>query len=145
MDVTFTSEDEAAPPILGPEYYASNRLAEAMLAKFDAEHIKPIIEKAADEFREKLWDDVRDWLLADTEQNVAGAVRDMVGQTIDALLTGKEWAMQRYPFADYCRGEEIRAAVCKHAGDAVLARRIKELEETVAKRDDTIRTLRDRY
>lgn len=142
MDVTFTESDEAMPPILGPEYGASNRLAEAMINKFDAEHLKPLIDKVADDFRDKLWDDVRDWLLADTEQNVAGAVRDMVGQTIDALLTGKEWAMKRYPFADYSRGEEIREAVARHAGDSMLARRVADLEAIVAKRDETIKHLR---
>ncbi|WP_333571356.1 hypothetical protein [Sphingomonas sp.] len=144
MDIVqFTAEDEAMFPVLGPEYGASNRLAEAMTAKFNEEHLKPLVESVADAFREKLWDDVRDWLLADTEQNVAGAVRDMVGQTIDALLTGKEWAMARYPYADYSRGEEIRKAVARHAGDTMLTRRVAELEAEVAKRDETIRYLRD--
>lgn len=145
METTFTDADINLSPCLGPEYGASNRLAEAMLAKFEAEHLKPLVEKVADEFRDKLWDDVKEYLLGDTEMNVAGAVRDMVHQTIDALLTGKEWAMQRYPYADYSRGEEIRAAVAKHGGDTLLARRIADLEEKLAKRDETIRFLRRDY
>ena len=127
---------------LGPEYFASQRLAEAMINKFDAEHLKPLVDKVADEFREKLWDDVRDYLLADTEQNVAGEVRYMVEQTVNALLTGKEWAMQRYPYADYSKGEEIRAAIAKHAGDALLARRVADLEAEVEKQRQTIEHLR---
>lgn len=141
--VEFTDKDIEIGPILGPEYCASNRLAEAMLEKFDTEHLKPLVDKAADEFREKLWDDVRDWLLADTEQNVSGAVRHMVEQTVQALLTGRQWAMDRYPYADYSRGDDVRAAVCKHGGDTLMSRRVADLEAELAKRDETIRFLRD--
>lgn len=141
-NTTFTDEDIAVGPVLGPEYGASNRLAEAMMEKFSTEHLKPLVDKVADEFRDKLWSDVTDWLLADTEQNVAGAIRHMVEQTITALLTGKEWAMQRYPYADYCKGEEIRAAVAKHGGDTLLARRVADLEAEIKKCRETIGYLR---
>lgn len=141
-DLTFTDDDIAVGPVLGPEYRASHRLSEAMLAKFDAEHLKPLVDKVAEEFRDKLWDDVREWLLVDTEQNVAGAVRDMVEQTINALLTGKEWAMQRYPYADYAKGEDIRKAVAKHGSDALLGARINDLEAEIAKQKQTIEWLR---
>lgn len=127
---------------LGPEYFASNRLAEAMIAKFDAEHLKPLVDKVADEFRDKLWSDVTDWLLSDTEQNVAGGVRYMVEQTVQALLSGKEWAMQRYPYADYSKGEEIRAAVAKHGGDTLLARRVADLEAENVRLSETIERMR---
>jgi len=129
---------------LGPEYFASNRLAEAMLAKFDAEHLKPLVDKAADEFRDKLWHDVTDYLLADTEQYVAGAVAHMVEQTVQALLTGKEWAMQRYPYADYSKGEEIRAALAPLVGDTLLARRVADLEAENARQRETISFLQGR-
>lgn len=141
---TFTDDDIEIGPVLGPEYRASNRLAEAMMAKFDVEHLKPLVDKVADEFRDKLWSDVVDWLVSDTEHNVAGAVRYMVEQTVQALLTGKEWAMQRYPYADYTKGEEIRKAVCQHGGDTLLERRIADLEKTLAERDRTIEFMRGR-
>jgi hypothetical protein len=138
----FTDGDIAYSPILGPEYRASNRLAEAMLEKFEAEHLKPLVDKAAADFRDKLWDDVRDWLLADTEQNVSGAVRHMVEQTVVGLLTGKEWAMARYPYANYSKGEDIRRAVAAHGGDTLLMKRIADLEAELKKRDETIQWLR---
>lgn len=141
-DVTFTDADIAYGPVLGPEYRASQRLAEAMLEKFQAEHLKPLVDKVADEFRDKLWDDVRDWLLEDTEQNVAGAVREMVEQTIVALLTGKEWAMQRYPFANYSKGEEVRKAVAQHGGEPLLMARIADLEAELKRANETIQWLR---
>ncbi len=140
--VTFTEEDIALGPMLGPEYGASNRMAEAMLEKFQAEHLKPLVDKVADEFRDKLWDDVRDWLLADTEQNVAGAVREMVEQTIVALMTGKEWAMQRYPFAKYSKGEDIRKAVAQHGGEPLLMARIADLEAELKRANETIQWMR---
>ncbi|HKR17629.1 hypothetical protein [Rhizorhapis sp.] len=138
----FTEEDIAVGPVLGPEYRASNRMAEAMLEKFQAEHLRPLVDEFADKFREKLWDDVRDWLLSDAEMNVAGEVRHMVEQTISALLAGEEWAMNRYPYADYSKGERVRAAVCKHGGDTILSRRIADLEAELAKKEETIKWMR---
>lgn len=142
--IIFSDEDTNSPyaSSLGPEYFASNRLAEAMMAKFDADHLKPLVDKVAEEFRDKLWSDVVDYLVADTEQNVAGAIRNMVNQTVRALLTGEEWAMQRYPYADYMDGEKIRKAVAKHGGDTLIARRITDLEAEVAKNLETIKYLR---
>ena len=117
-------------------------VAEGVMADFQEEHLQPIIKMVADQVQDKLWDVARDWLLQDTETNVQGAVRDMVNQTVHALLTGNEWAMQRYPYADYSRGEEIRKAVAKHGGDELLMRRIADLEAEVAKQKETIDWLR---
>lgn len=140
----FWDEDTESPyaASLGPEYHASNRFAEAMIAKFDTEHLQPLVDKVADEFRDKLWGDVADWLLADTEQNVSGAIRHMVEQTVQALLTGKEWAMQRYPYADYSKGKDIREAVAKHGGETLLERRVADLEQELAEAKKTIEYLR---
>lgn len=141
-DLTFTDEDIAIGPVLGPEYRASQRFAEGVMKGFQDEHLQPLMKIIADEVQDKLWDVARDWLLQDTETNVHGAVRDMVNQTIDALLTGKEWAMQRYPYADYTRGEEIRKAVAKHGADDLLMARIADLEAEIAKQKETIDWLR---
>ena len=141
-DLTFTDEDIALGPVLGPEYRASQRFAEGVMKGFQDEHLQPLMKIIADEVQDKLWDVARDWLLQDTETNVHGAVRDMVEQTINALLTGKEWAMQRYPYADYSKGEEIRKAVAVHGGDELLMRRIADLETEVAKKEETIQWLR---
>lgn len=142
---TFTNDDFYVSPRLGPEYRASNRLAEAMLDKFSAEHLRPLVDKVADEFRDKLWNDVCEYLICDTELNVAGHIRHMVEQTVEALLTGKGWAMQRYPYAEYSKGKEIREAVAKHGGDTLLAQRVADLEEELVRRDETIRFLRGQH
>lgn len=142
--LTFTDEDIAIGPVLGPEYRASQRFVEGVMASYREEHLEPLLKMISDAVADKLWDTARDWLLADTETNAAGAIRYMVEQTVEALLTGKQWAMERYPYADYSKGEEIRAAVAKHGGDELLMRRIADLEAEIAKRDETIRFLRDR-
>lgn len=141
-ELTFTEKDIAIGPVLGPEYRASQRFAEGVMDNFKEEHLQPIVKMVVDEMQDRLWDVARDWLLQDTETNVHGAVRDMVNQTVDALLTGKEWAMQRYPYADYNRGEEIRKAVAKHGGDELLMRRIADLEAEIVKQKETIDWLR---
>ena len=143
--LTFTDDDIAIGPVLGPEYRASERFAAGVMKDFQKEHLEPIIKMVVDQVQDKLWDSARDWLLSDTESNVSGAVRYMVRQTVDALLTGKEWAMRQYPYADYSRGEEIRAAVAKHGSDELLLARIADLEAEIAKRDETIRFLRGTY
>ena len=141
-DLTFTDEDIAVGPVLGPEYRASQRFAEGVMKGFQDEHLQPLMKIIADEVQDKLWDVARDWLLQDTETNVHSAVRSMVEQTINALLTGKEWAMQRYPYADYSKGEEIRKAVAVHGSDELLMRRIADLESEIAKKEGTIQWLR---
>lgn len=141
-DLTFTDDDIAVGPVLGPEYRASLRWSEAVTAALDPEHIKPIIDKAATDLQAVIWDATVDHLLYDTNHNAAGAVRHMVEQTVQALLTGKEWAMQRYPYADYSKGEEIRAVVAKHGGDELLMRRIADLEAELVKKEETIQWMR---
>lgn len=130
--IGFTAEDIAEGTensSLGPEYFAARRVSEAVMAKFEAEHLKPLVEKIADEFRDKLWDDLKDYIVGDTEMNVQTEVRNMVEGTIRALLTGEEWAMQRYPFCDYRDGEKIRKRIAEHSGDAIAQARIADLEK----------------
>ena len=113
---------------LGPEYFAARRVSEAVMSKFEAEHLKPLVEKIADEFRDKLWDDLKDYIVGDTEMNVGSHICQMVEGTVRALLTGEEWAMRRYPFCDYRDGEKIRKAIAEHSGDAIAKARIADLE-----------------
>lgn len=141
----FMSDDIAEgekSPILGPEYFAARRVSEQVMSKFEAEHLKPLVEKIADEFRDKLWDDLRDYIVNDTEMNVQSSIWRMVSDTVRALLTGEEWAMKRYPYADYSDGEKVRAAVAKHGGDTLLNARIVDLEKEVAELRERLETAR---
>ena len=117
---------------LGPQYFGGRNAAEALMAKFEDEHFKPLIDKFADDFRDKLWTHVQDSLLSDTKSNVGLEIGRMVEGTIRALLTGEEWAMRMYPFCDYRDGAKIRAKLAEHAGDEIAKARIADLEKELA-------------
>lgn len=121
-------------PTLGPAYFAARDIAEKFMAPFEAEHFKPLIEKFADDFRHKLWDDLQTYLLMDVESNLGGSLWRMVDGTINALLTGDQWALDRYVMAATRYGEapKVRAAILKHAGGHLVTARIAELEARVA-------------
>lgn len=142
-DAAFT-EDEltfgAENPVLGPAYLASRDLAEKYMEAFEAEHFKPLIEKFSDELRGRLWDDLETYLLSDVESNLQGSLWRMVDGTINALLTGQRWALDRYVMAQarYGYAEKVRAAVAAHLGDELVAARIADLESQLADARDTI-------
>jgi len=132
--------------VLGPAYKAAQDSAEKFMAGFEAEHFKPLIEKFADDFRDKLWDDLKDYLLVDVESNLQGDLWRSVDATINALLTGQRWALNRYVLAQERYGEapQVRAAIAGHCGDEIQAQRIAELEEEVAKLTERNRQLSER-
>jgi len=139
---TFTEDDIAIGPVLGPEYRASQRWAESITEKLDENELRPLIDQIGKDIADKLWDAARDSIIYDTECNASGHIRYMVEQTVQALLTGEKWAMERYPYANYAKGEAIRKAVAVHGGEELLMRRIADLEAEITKRDDTIQFLR---
>jgi hypothetical protein len=148
MATAFTADDIEQGeqyPSLSPEYFAARRVAEAVMTKFEPEHFKPLIDAFADQFRDKLWDDVRDYLINDTEQNIHTQICHMVEGTVRALLTGEQWAMNRYPFCDYRDGPKIRAAIAEHSCDEVAKRRIADLEKEVDRLTDSLRYARGSY
>lgn len=130
----FTAEDIEQGEFygnLGPEYFAARRMSERAMAAFQADMFKPLIDEFSDKLSSELWSRVEGSLVEDVERNIQSHICQMVEGTIDALLTGKEWAMRRYPYADYSRGQEIRAAVAKHGGEGLLNQRIADLEKEV--------------
>ena len=145
MDDIFTAEDFAQAdgyPTLGPEYFAARRVMERFMAGWQEEHLKPladaICKEVTDRIREKVWDDFRDYLLMDTETNAQGAIRDMVHRTVEALLSGEKWAMERYPLANNYGAQKVRAAIAEHVGDEIAVRRITELEAEVKRLEERL-------
>lgn len=128
---------------LGPAYYAARRMAEAVMQGSDESPFKAVADKCLDEIRGKVYDYVETHLLGDLEINIQGHVARMVDDTVQALLTGQAWAMERYPYHAYNRGEEVRAAVAKHGGDRLLMARIADLEEAERLRE-SLRWARER-
>lgn len=116
---------------LGPVYFAARRVAEGFLKGADLAPIQKITTSVVDDIRDGLYEYLEGHILSDLESNIQGHVQRLVENTVEALLTGADWAMRQYPLADYSRGERIRAAVCKHGGEGILQTRIAELEAEV--------------
>lgn len=132
FDMDDLAEKMAAYPSLGPNYEAGRIIAERFMAQFQEQQFRSLIDKFAGEFQDRLWSDLEASLLSDTESNLAGTIWRRVEATVEALLSGKEWALRQYVTdKKYSDGEEIRAAIAKHIP--------KELQDAqVADRDDKI-------
>lgn len=134
MGDTFTDEELAEATkwdTLGPEYFGARKAATEFMAKFEADQFKPMVDSFVGEFRDKLWSDITDFLLSDTESNLHMAVARMVKGTVEALLTGEEWALRRYPLAAEYDADKIRKAIAEHVGDEVARLRIEALEKEI--------------
>lgn len=134
-------------PVLGPTYDTARKAAEAFMAVFEAEHFKPLIDKFADDFRDKLWSDVDTFLLSDTESNLHLTLWRMVEGTINALLTGEAWALERYVLAKgrYGDAAKVRKAIVQHCREQIADQRISELEEELAQCRKDLAWARERY
>lgn len=137
------TEDEIASgnehPTLGPEYFAARNAVERYTKHFQEEHLKPLAEEIGKAVQEKVWDDFRDWLLADTESNLQSSMRHMVEATVNQLLGGHKRQLDRYVLTDYGDGEKIREAIAKLIPDEVAAKRIEDLEKENARLRESLR------
>jgi hypothetical protein len=115
----FTADDFAESQNcknLGPQYFASRRVAERVLADFTPEMFEPVVKTLVDQIADQFWSTLRDNLLADTEYNVQGALWSQVEGTVCALLTGEPWALRRYVLAEGIDGQRVRRAIVEHCG-----------------------------
>ena len=114
---------------LGPAYYSARRMAEKIMAGAEPLPFREVADECLKEIQGRVYDYVENYLIGDLEINIQGHVARMVDDTVQALLTGQQWAMDRYPYHAYSRGEEVRAAVAKHGGERLLMARIADLEK----------------
>jgi hypothetical protein len=136
-------DDAQKHPVLGPNYFVGRKIAREFIAKFETEQFKPLIENFARQFEDKVWGDFLDHLLSDTETNLSNAIWRRVDICIEALMTGKHWAMERYALqAKYGDGENIRKAVARHVPFEIIGGRIADLEKENADLKKSINTLR---
>jgi hypothetical protein len=116
---------------LGPAYFAARRMSETIMAKMEPDILEPLIKQFSDALYEKASEAFTEHLLYDAEQNVQGGIWRMVDQTVTALLTGSEWALERYPLAKYHDGQAVRKAIFEQCADRMQNMRIVELEAEV--------------
>jgi hypothetical protein len=132
METPLITEEDVANvasfPTLGPAWSASRRIAERVMADWQNDAIKPLIDEAVKEIGYRLWEDVQDSLQDDMEHNIAGHIRGMVDETVQALLVGKPWALERYALTGNYNGDEVRAAIAKHIPIELQEKRIADLE-----------------
>lgn len=123
---------------LGPAYFAGRRIAEGVVEKLEPDALDPIIKKASDDLYDKLREALESHLLYDTEQNIQGRISRMVDDTVNALLSGREWALERYPLSKYHDGQVVREAIFAQCADRMENIRIAELEAEVVRLKQTV-------
>lgn len=141
----FTEEDlrkAETAPTLGPAYFAARRMAEALMVGTESSPFEKVAKRCIDEIQTAVYQYAEDYLRDDMESNLQNYMCDMVERTVQALLTGEEWAMRQYPLSQFHDGEKIRAAVAKHGGEPLLMARITDLEKEVARLTESLQWYR---
>jgi hypothetical protein len=139
------SDDElfAEYPSIEPEYTRGNLVAERVMAQFKEEHFQPLAKLVGDFIADKLWDMLRDHLLSDTELNLETAMRGRVESTVQALLGGHQWALQKYVLGERYDCEQIRAAIAKHIPAELQDKRVADLEAELAQAKKDLKFYRE--
>lgn len=130
-------------PVLGPQYFVALKIAADLMAKFEAKHFKPLVEKFTDEFRSALWPAVEDHLLSDTECNLQGTIWRRIDETVKALLSGEEWAVTRYALGSRYDAAAVRAAIAAHIPVELQQARLLDLEAELAEVKDSLKRERE--
>lgn len=125
-----------AYPRLGAEYFASREVAERFMAHWSEQHAEQfadaIIKPVIDQMTEKVWDAFRDFLLADTQQNIHTEMQRMVENSVLALIGGQKWANVKYISPEGYQTEKVRETLAKLYSDEIKDGRIADLEKQVA-------------
>jgi hypothetical protein len=138
-------KDGEASLVLGPTYFDARRVAERVMAKFEAEQFKPLIDKMASEFNDRLWNDVKSSLLEDTECNLQNEICRAVDACVEALLGGHMWALNKYILGSNYDHGKIREAVAIYIPQELQEKRIADLEEELRQAKEHIARLERRY
>lgn len=140
----FTHEHiEKSNEVLSPAYFYSRDAAERFMRDFEAEHFKPMLEKFVKEFHDELWPKLSEYLASDTTYNLHAQMWQQVDATVEALMSGHQWALDRYCLnCKYGNGEEIRKAVAAHVAKEHQDARVVDLEKQVATLKEELAFLR---
>lgn len=139
MDEAHLKEGEEHPA-LGPHYFSARAAADEFMAMFEPEHFGPLVKRFADEFYSKALEHFENFLLSDTESNLQGAIWRGIDDSVEALLSGEKWALERYAINIRSHsGDEIRAAIAKLIPAEIQNARIADLEKEVARLTEQLR------
>ena len=126
-------------PVLGPDYERARRIAQKAMGGFKDEHFEPMLDQFAKEFRDKLWGDICDWLIGDTEMNLQNEIRHVAEATVFALLHGHRGYAKRYVLDDSYQSEKVRAAIFAQFKDEIIAKGIQERDAEIERLKETLR------
>lgn len=129
--------------VFGPEYFDSMRVASNFIDKFQNEQFKPLVESISVQIQDKIWEQIVDYLLMDTESNLHSEMSRMVENTVKALLSGEEWALQRYTLGSKYDHDKIRKKIASYIPKDLQDKRIEDLEDEIKHLKDRISFLRD--
>lgn len=135
-DPIFTAEDFAeggdAYKTLGPSYFAARR------------YVAEAVKKATDDFYDQLREKVETYLWSDAEANLQGQMWRMVDASVQALLTGEVWAIERYALGERYDTKAVREAVIKHAPPELWDKRVTDLQAEIDRLKRDLQFERDR-
>jgi hypothetical protein len=145
----FTESDMAEGeqyPTLGPAYFAARRVCEEAISAFEAEHMKPLVEKFQKSVADELWTVVENHLWNDTESNLQGKMWRMVDEIIKGILSGgPPWVAERYALGGRYDCDAIRKALAlsikDQLGEAFHAD-LQEENEKLRKEMEYLRKMR---
>lgn len=122
---------------LGPVYFSAQDAAKRFIDQWKIEHLEPLVEDICKGIQQKIWRDFEDWLLCDTECNLQSRIKNMVDDVVEAIISGEEWALNRYVLAQSYSGERVRKGIFENAAEPIINQRIKDLEKELerAKKD----------
>lgn len=118
---------------LGPAYFASRDIAERFMAKFEAEHFKPMLNKFTMEFRDLMWTDMSTFLMSDTESNLQGEMWRQADRMVEYLVSGEPWALQKFVLNERYDFDKVRKAIAAHIPQELQDARITFLEGQITK------------
>ena len=118
-------------PELGPHYFAAREVAKTFMAEFQADHFDPLIKKASDDFYAKMQETLESYLLSDVESNIQSTIWRQIDDSVKALLSGHQWALERYALGERYDHKEIREALAKLIPAELQEKRVADLEVEV--------------
>lgn len=144
MDQKYIDQAEGYE-VLGPNYFAAREVAEAFMAKFEVDHFKPLLKKAADELYSQMQESLESYLLGDVESNIQGTIWRQIDDSVKAILSGEKWAVSKYMLGERYDCDKVREAVAKVIPKELQDARVKDLEAEVERLKESLRHYQNRY
>jgi hypothetical protein len=134
---------------LGPAYFDARAVVEHVMPDGSDETLtvamEPVIKAFTDAAYEKLSERVQSWLFLDVKNNLQHQTWRMVDATVQAILGGESWSVDKHVLGSRYDCGKIRAKIAAMIPKELQDARIAELEADLASAKEEIRRLRERY